>query len=203
MTHTILRIDASARYEGSYSRQLVSDVIDGLRRADPGAALIHRDLAHGVDLIDEAWVQANFTQEDQRTDDQRSRLEHSDELVEELFTADTIVLGVPIYNFSVPGALKAWIDLVARARKTFRYSEAGPEGLLTQKRVILVMTSGGTAIGGDVDFATAYLKHVLGFLGLDDISIIDAGTLMFETEDKLAGVRKQIAALLSTTHAEA
>jgi FMN-dependent NADH-azoreductase len=101
-------------------------------------------------------------------------------LIAELEAADTIVIGVPLYNFGIPAALKAWIDLIARARRTFRYTEAGPEGLLKDKKAYLVVASGGVPVGSDYDFATGYLRHVLGFVGITDVTVIDAGQQMMD-----------------------
>ena len=102
---------------------------------------------------------------------------------------------MPIYNFTIPASLKAWIDLVARARETFRYTEAGPEGLLTGKRAILVYVSGGVAAGSETDFATDYMKHVLKFIGITDVEIIDAGQLMFAEAEKLEAAHARIETL--------
>jgi FMN-dependent NADH-azoreductase len=110
----------------------------------------------------------------------------SDALVAELQAADEIVIAVPVYNFSVPAALKAWIDMVARARVTFRYTEDGPVGLLTGKRAWVIVGSGGTELDGPVDFATAWLRHVLGFLGIDDVRVIAADRQMVVGRERIA-----------------
>jgi FMN-dependent NADH-azoreductase len=117
--------------------------------------------------LDTDWVTANFTPPEERGEAERAALAESDALVAELKAADVLVIGVPIYNFGIPAALKAWVDLVARARVTFRYTEQGPVGLLTGKRAYLAVASGGTPVGSAIDFATGYLRHVLGFLGID------------------------------------
>jgi len=109
-------------------------------------------------------------------------LAHSDELIAELEAADTIVIGVPVYNFAIPAALKAWVDQIARARRTFRYTETGPEGLLKGKKAYLVVASGGVPVGSDYDFATGYLRHVLGFVGITDVTVIEAGQQMMDGE---------------------
>ena len=192
----ILRIDSSMRYNGSHSRHLTDQVIERLRAADPDIRVTVRDLAEtAVRFVDETWIGANFTAADDRTDDQKAALAQSDRLIEELRAADTIVIGVPVYNFSIPAALKAWIDLIARARETFRYSEEGPVGLLEGKRAILVYTSGGVAEGSEADFATPYLRFILGFVGITDVETIDAGQLMFEETEKLEAARARIDAL--------
>ena len=110
MTRTVLHIDSSARSEGSVSRDLSARIVSRLGAAQ----VIRRDLAAPLPLLDGAWVGANFTPADQRSDEQKQLLALSDSLVAELKQADTIVIGSPIYNFSVPSTLKAWIDLVAR-----------------------------------------------------------------------------------------
>ena len=174
MTHTLLRIDASARHEGSESRALTQRIVDRLAPA----TVITRDLTVGVPLIDAEWLAAGWTPEDQRTDAQRNTLALSTTLIDELKAADTLVIGAPIYNFSIPASLKAWIDQIARAGVTFRYTENGPEGLLTGKRAIIAVASGGTQVGSDYDFATGYLRHILGFIGITDVQFVAADQLM-------------------------
>jgi len=107
------------------------------------------------------------------TEADRDVLAFSDTLIKELQDADTIVIGVPIYNFGSPASLKAWMDLVARPRVTFRYTEGGPEGLLKGKKAIITAASGGVPVGSDKDFATRHLTFFLGFLGITDVTIID------------------------------
>ena len=124
--------------------------------------------------IDETWVTANFTAPEDRSVAQTEALTLSDTLVAELQAADSLVIGLPVYNFSVPAALKAWIDLIARAGVTFHYTANGPEGLLTGKRAIIALASGGTEFGSDIDFASGYLRHMLGFVGITDITFIRA-----------------------------
>ena len=125
-------------------------------------------------LLDEDWVNANLTDPEQRSAAQHAQLAGSDKLVEELVDADAIVLTVPIYNFSVPAALKAWIDQICRARLTFRYTEQGPQGLLKDRPVYLVMASGGVPLGSPMDFASEYLKQVFAFIGIQDIRLVPA-----------------------------
>ena len=118
-----------------------------------------------------------------------------DRLIDELKAADTIVIGLPVYNFGVPSGLKAWIDLVARAGATFRYTEAGPEGLLAGKRAIVAMASGGTEAGSAIDFATPYLRHVLGFIGITEVELVRADRLAFDAEGTLKAAQQQVAGL--------
>ena len=189
MTTHVLRIDASARRTGSISRDLADKIID---RIAPGATVTTRDLADGVPLIDEAWVGANFTPEADRSDAQREKLALSDTLVAELKAADTLVIGLPIYNFGVPAALKAWVDQVARAGVTFQYSEYGPKGLLESKRAIVAVASGGTEAGSDIDFATGYIRHVLGFIGITDVEFVAADRLMLDADGTMARALAQV-----------
>ena len=191
MTDTVLRIDASARQDGSVSRTLADRVI---ARLSP-LKVVTRDLSDPLPLIDATWIGANFTAADERTAEQKELLALSDRLIDEIRQADTLVIGLPIYNFGVPSGFKAWIDMVARAGVTFRYTEAGPEGLLTGKRAILAVASGGTEVGSDFDFATSYARHVLGFIGIAEVEIVAADRLMVDAEASHKAAEAQIEAL--------
>lgn len=189
----VLRVDASGRHAGSVSRTLTGELIDALRRAYGGIRITTRDLAlEPVPFVDEAWIDANFTAPEARSAAQRAVLAHSDALVQELAQSDVVVIGVPVYNFGIPAALKAWVDMVARARLTFRYTENGPEGLLRGKRAYLVAASGGVAVGSDADFATGYLRHVLGFLGITDVEVMAADRLMARGDEAMVSARARI-----------
>lgn len=194
MSTNILRIDASARRTGSVTRDLNDKIIERFQRTGE-AHVVTRDLADPLPLLTEEWIGANFTDPAERTDTQRETLALSDELVAELKAADVILIGLPIYNFGVPGALKAWIDLVARARETFRYSEYGPVGLLEGKRAIVTVASGGTEAGSSIDFASTYLKHVLGFIGITDVVFVNADQMMIDADASLANAVGQIETL--------
>lgn len=177
MTATVLRIDSSARHEGSVSRALADRVVE---RLDAGR-LIRRDLAETpLPQIDTAWLAANFTPVAERSTEQHAALALSDELIGELRAADVVVIAVSVYNFGLPAALKAWIDLVARAGETFRYTETGPVGLLTGKRAVLTVASGGTEVGSPIDFATPHLRHMLAFMGITDTQIVASDKLMVD-----------------------
>ncbi|MEL7098057.1 MAG: NAD(P)H-dependent oxidoreductase [Pseudomonadota bacterium] len=187
---TILHIDASARTDGSVTRQLSQQTVDKI-----GGDVIRRDLANPLPQIDEAWLGANFTPAADRDAEAKDRLALSDTLVDELTRADTIVIGAPVYNFGVPAALKAWIDLIARAGLTFRYTENGPVGLLTGKRAIIVVASGGTPIGSDIDFTSGYLRHIMGFIGITDVEIIAADRVMAQQDKAIEEAEAAIAQL--------
>jgi FMN-dependent NADH-azoreductase len=194
----VLRVDSSARSEGSMSRRLADELIEQLREREGAVQVRVRDLAvEAPSFVDADWVDANFTPPEQRNEEQKVALAESDALVAELKSADVLVIGVPIYNFGIPSALKAWVDMVARARLTFRYADNGPVGLLKGKRAYLAVASGGTAIGSEMDFATGYLRHVLGFLGIDDVHVVAADRLMARGEEEaVRNARAQIDRLL-------
>lgn len=190
----ILHVDSSARFDGSASRDLTAKLVSKL--SANGTEVITRDLGKSsIPFVDEAWIGANFTDESDRTDGQRAILAKSDVLIDELERADTYVIGVPMYNFGVPAVFKAWIDQIARARKTFRYSATGPVGLLEGKRAYVVIASGGTEADSAIDFATGYVRHVLGFIGVSNVEFIFADKLMFDGETKTAAAKAQIEAI--------
>jgi FMN-dependent NADH-azoreductase len=193
----ILRIDASARFEGSVTRRLADAVIRRLRAETPAARVTQRELSDGLPVVDEGWVNASFTDPAERGPEQRARLALSDRLVEELRTADVIVMATPIYNFGVPAAVKAWVDLVCRARETFRYSENGPVGLLEDRPLYLVTASGGTTIGGELDFSTGYLRHIFAFIGIRDVRLVEAGELTTGAEQAIGRAEDQIDAAMA------
>ncbi len=175
---TILHIDASIRGEDSVSRGLSAKLVESLTHLS-GAKVIRRDLA-GNDLpfIDAARFGANLAPVEERSEEQVQLAAIGDTLIEELQQADTIVMGLPMYNFTATSTFKAWADLVARAGTTFRYTENGPEGLLTGKKAYVLVATGGTPIGSEIDFLTPWLKHFLGFIGITDVSIVAADGIM-------------------------
>lgn len=171
----ILQINASARSAGANSTRVADLVVARLQAADPSASLVVRDLAktpHPV--LDEAALGALFTPADQRTPEQAARVALDDALIAELQAADVLVLGVPMYNFGVSAQLKNWIDAIARAQVTFRYTENGPEGLLKGKKVYVALARGGKYRGTPADTQVPYLQTVLGFLGMTDLHFIYA-----------------------------
>ena len=195
MTIKILRIDASARFEGSVSRDLNDRIIERLSAQGP-IEIVTRDLARSdLPLLDAAWIASNFTPAAERTPEQVETLRLSDSLVDEIRAADMLLIGLPIYNFGVPTAFKAWIDLIARAGVTFAYSESGPKGLLDGKRAIVTVASGGTEMGSDIDFATGYVRHVLGFIGITDVVFIAADRLALDAEGTIEKARRAIDSL--------
>lgn len=183
---TILRIDSSARRGDSISRQLASRLLDRI----PGDVTIkERDLAAGVPLLSEATLAAMWTPADQRSADHTAELAVADEYIDELMNADAIVIGLPIYNFGPPAAMKAWADLVARAGTTFQYTETGPQGLVGDKPVFVVVASGGVPIGSPMDLSSTWLTTFLGFLGLTNVTVIAADQLNVDPEGALAAAQ--------------
>ena len=149
-------------------------------------------MAEGLPHINEAWINANFTNVSERSPEQHAVLSYSDVLVSELEKADVVVIGLPIYNFGVPAAFKAWIDQVVRAKLTFRYGETGPEGLLKNKMAYIILSSGGTELGSDIDFVSSYIRHVLGFIGINDVTFIDSSGIGKDEEKVLANAHTAI-----------
>jgi FMN-dependent NADH-azoreductase len=188
----ILHLDASHRREGSVSRALSAALIAELTARYPAAAVVRRDLAAGTPLVDDAWINANDTPEDQRMPEQADALAASDAMVAELRDSDLWVIGTPVYNFSLPPVLKAWVDQICRARVTFAYSEQGPRGLLADRKVFLAIASGGSRIGSPTEFLTPYVLHVLGFIGVHDVEVVAADQLLMAGEEKITQARAQI-----------
>ncbi len=188
----ILRLDASANPGESASRALGDRLIERLDQTEGPVEIIARDLHDGLPPIDRDWIGANFEQSKARSPEQRESLRVSDELIEELESADRVVLTTPMYNFGVPSTLKAWIDLVCRAGKTFRYTAAGPEGLLDDRQVDVIITTGGVPLGSDLDFVSGYLKQIFNFIGIEDVNIIAADRMNVDADRSYAAAARQI-----------
>jgi FMN-dependent NADH-azoreductase len=171
----ILHVTSSARGSASYSNRVAAEVIDELVKRNPGATVTVRNVATDqLAHIDDDFIAATRSPQGPQTERQRALLAQSDALVDELFAADIVVIGAPMINFTIPSTLKAWIDNVARAGRTFSYSEAGPKGLVTGKQVIIVGARGGVyPQTAPLDFQIPYLKGVLGFLGMTDIEVLE------------------------------
>ena len=191
----ILRIDSSITGEASVSRRLTDRIIARLTKADPKAMVVERDLSSGVPHIDSAWIGAVYTPAEARSPEQAKIAAYSDALLAEVRAADLLVIALPIYNFGVPAPLKGWLDHLARKGETFRYSEAGPEGLLKGKRAIVAMSSSGTRLGSEIDFASGYLRHMLGFFGITDVEFVAADEMVFDPDATLKSAEAQIDAL--------
>ncbi|MFM9974918.1 MAG: FMN-dependent NADH-azoreductase [Beijerinckiaceae bacterium] len=180
MTKSILAITSSGRID-SVSTLLVKDILSHLTKKYVGSRMHHNDLAkEPAAFVDDSWITANFTPDEAKTAEQKTLLAASDRYVDEVLGADIIVIGMPIYNFSIPAALKAWVDQIIRAKRTFAYKAGGGYDALVPagKKVIIVATSGGVPVGSGYDLATPYLRHVLGFIGLTDVEVIAADQQM-------------------------
>ncbi|MCB1725410.1 MAG: NAD(P)H-dependent oxidoreductase [Chromatiaceae bacterium] len=188
----VLRIDSGVGGTGSVSRELGDEIIRRLHRDSPRLVIDHVDLTNGIDAIDHDWVAANFTMPAERDATAGDRLVDSDRAIAALSAADAVVITAPIYNFSIPSTLKAWIDHVCRAGVTFRYTPQGPQGLLADRPVYLAMASGGVAFGSAADFASTYLRHVLGFIGIADVRLVGAAGVARERGAAIAAALDQL-----------
>lgn len=181
----ILYLTSSMNGSASYSNRAAGHLLDQLRREYPDAAITHRDLARDpLPHIDEDFVIATRSAEGPQTPRQRELLARSDALVDELLAADIVVVAAGMINFSIPSTLKSWIDYVARAGRTFRYDADGPHGLATGKQVIVVVARGGvySGDGAAMDFQVPYLRKVLGFLGMTDVTVFEVDGTAFGPE---------------------
>jgi len=171
----ILHIISSPRGAASMSIKLGNAIIEKIHETHPGATVNEHNLTRKLfPHLEEAHLAAFFTPAENRSADNVEAIRHSDEAIAKLQNADIIVIDVPFYNFGIPSTLKAWIDHIARAGVTFKYGENGPEGLIKGKKVYLAIASGGIYSEGPMkayDFAAPYLKSVLGFLGMTDVSV--------------------------------
>ena len=172
----ILLIQSSPRGSASLSQKVAQSVVDDLQARYPGGKVVVRDLAQnppphvGLDFVIGSYAPA-----EKRTPDQAKAIAVSDALIDELLAADIVVIGAPMHNFGPPSTLKAWIDHIARVGRTFSYGANGPEGLVKGKRAILVLARGGVYSNGPAksfDFQEPYLRTVLGFIGITDVSVV-------------------------------
>ena len=187
----ILHIDASARQGDSVTRKLSARLVSHL--GGNNGHVTYRDLSDGLPFVDETKVAAYFTPPEARTDEHRKAIALSDTIVSELKDNEVLVLGVPVYNFTMPASLKAWADLAARVGETFGYTANGPVGLLENKKAYVVIASGGTTIDSEIDFLTPWLRHFLGFMGIKDVIVISAEALNQDFDVGLTQAERQLA----------
>jgi FMN-dependent NADH-azoreductase len=177
---TLLHIDSSPLYGRSVSRELTAAFVSQWKASHPDGKVVDRDLnATVMPPINAEWVGAVYTPEPTRNPQQKELLSLSDSLLTELQDADEYVIGVPMHNFGVPSVLKLWIDQIARVGKTFAYSEKGPKGLITGKKVTFIIATGGMYDAqtqmASFNFVEPYLRSVFGFLGVTDATFLTAG----------------------------
>ncbi len=191
---TVLHIDCSARAGDSISRKLSQGVVDQLIRAEPSLRLIRRDLGASAPLpVNNTEAEAFFTPPPERTAAQITALAASDTLTEELLSADTLVLGAPMYNFNVPASLKAWIDFVVRPGKTFRRVANGNlEGLCGGKKVYICTASSGKSKDTDMDHLRPYLNVIFAFIGISDVVYFDAEGLAWGEQERARSINAAV-----------
>jgi len=191
-TIRILRLDASANPGQSGSRTLGDQLLASIEGQYAACDIRYRDLNQQAQFIDADWISANLSAADERDETARQRLGASDELIAELQWADHIVLTTPMYNFSVPATLKAWIDQVCRAGITFRYTSDGPVGLLTGKRADIVITTGGVPLDSPADFLSGYLRQIFAFIGIDEVNIFAAERMNLDSKTSVEQALQKI-----------
>jgi FMN-dependent NADH-azoreductase len=193
LINNVLFVTSSPRGQQSYSQQVARGIVDDLKIAHPEAKVVVRNVArYPLPHIGEAFVNGLANAPEQRSAAESEALARSDGLIGELMAADVLVLAVPMHNFGLPSSLKAWIDHVVRAGLTFRYGAGGPEGLVRNKRAIVVVSRGGVYSDGPMkqfDFQEAYLKSVLGFIGITDFEVVRVEGLAMGEQ----GVRRAMA----------
>ncbi|RON00618.1 FMN-dependent NADH-azoreductase [Pseudomonas brassicacearum] len=171
----VLIIESSARQQDSVSRQLTQTFISQWKAAHPADQITVRDLAtHPVPHLDANLLGGWMKPAEQRNETEQSSLERSNQLTDELLAADVLVMAAPMYNFAIPSTLKAWLDHVLRAGVTFKYTETGPQGLLSGKRAYVLTARGGIYAGSTSDHQEPYLRQVMAFIGIHDVTFIHA-----------------------------
>ena len=200
---TLLQLNSSLYSRDGESSRLAERFVAGWRAANPGATMIERDLARDpVPHLTAERFAAFVAKPSERTEEQQATVHYSDALISELQKADVIVLGLPLYNFGVPSALKAYFDHVARAGVTFKYTESGSVGLLKGKKAYVFAARGGLYAGTSADTQTPYIRQFLGFLGIDDVELVYAEGLAISSVSKDAALSAAQAKIEQLTHRE-
>ena len=187
----ILFLKTSPKDEGSISTELGEYLVNELTKGER-SKITKRQLDEEIPFINQQIINGLYVDDSKKTFEQKEALKLSDAIVEDVNNHDTIIISTPIYNFSAPAVLKAWADLVARVNKTFSYTENGPVGLLKNKKAYVVVSSGGTKVGSEIDFFTPWMKHFLKFIGITDVEFIAADQLMSDGGTKLQLVKNYI-----------
>jgi len=192
----VLVIESSARQQGSVSRELTQQFIANWQAAHPADQIQIRDLAvEPVPHLDATLLGGWMTPSEQQSEAEKAALARSNQLTDELLAADVLVLAAPMYNFAIPSTLKAWLDHVLRAGVTFKYTETGPQGLLTGKRAFVLTARGGIYAGSGLDHQEPYLRQALAFIGIHDVQFIHAEGLNLGAEFSEKGLAQAKARL--------
>ena len=213
MALKILHIDSSPRGAASHSRQINLELVESLTKANPGASVTYRDVGHEPPpFVDEAWTEAAFLPPSDRTPEQVKALQVSEELVDELLSADVLVVGIPMYNFNVPAQLKAWIDQIVRPGRTFVVEPQADgtniyKGLAAGKKIFIVTSRGGGGYGAGEAMAglnhqDSFLETVLGFIGITDVEFIHVNNTAKGDEavrESVGSARRKIQQTLTAT----
>jgi FMN-dependent NADH-azoreductase len=185
------QIDSSARKDGSTSRALAKKLLDKIKK--PEDEVIYRDLDDEMVFVSGLTESGMKIEEKDRNEHHKKMFELSDKLVSELKESDIIIISAPIYNYGPPATLKAWADLAARVAETFRFKPDGRrEGLLSNKRAFLVITSGGTKLNSNEDFLTPWLKFILNFFGIEKVDVVSADQMALDYEKSIKDAEAQI-----------
>jgi FMN-dependent NADH-azoreductase len=185
------QIDSSARKDGSTSRALAKKLLDKIKK--PEDEVIYRDLDDEMVFVSGLTESGMKIEEKDRNEHHKKMFDLSDKLVSELKESDIIIISAPIYNYGPPATLKAWADLAARVGETFRFKPDGRrEGLLSNKRAFLVITSGGTKLNSNEDFLTPWLKFILNFFGIKKVDVVSADQMALDYEKSIRDAETQI-----------
>ncbi len=189
---SILQIHSSARLKGSNTRALSQYLVEAL-----GEPVVSRDLAlQPLPVISAVDLIAVHESAEQASPSFQTQLALSNQLIDELNAADTLVLGAPMYNFSIPASLKVWVDAICRSGLTFKYTEKGPVGLLAIQRAYIITATGGVPVGSGMDFCSPYLEGICRFLGIKEVTHIDASGSKGSPDEVIAQGKEQIDAIL-------
>jgi FMN-dependent NADH-azoreductase len=204
---TLLHVTVSPRGTQSISRRISDAAVDAWKARNPAGRMMERDLSQTpLTLVNLDWIVGSATPPEKHTAGQKRALALSDELVAELLAADEIIIATPMYDFAIPAALKVWIEHITREGKTFRATPSGLQGLLANKKLLIVIASGGNY--GDesglaaLDYELPYLRHIFGFLGIHDVHFIQAGGTSrvaqgeISTEEYVAAYLEEVAQMV-------
>jgi len=186
----ILFYKTSPKNEGSISTELGEYLVNRLSKE--GNTNVSKRQLDQIPFINQKIINGLYINDNEKTLEQLEALKISDAIVKDVHENDTIIISTPIYNFAAPAVLKAWADLVARLNKTFQYTDNGPVGLLKNKKAYIVVSSGGTKIGSEIDFFTPWMKFFLNFIGIKDVTFISADQLMSDDGSKIIQAKSQI-----------